>query len=209
MVRSRKFVFSLVAALFFSTLAFSNSMPVNLKFLYPASNSSGGVYTYPYYFSINNGQPTAMMCDSFNNHITAGESWSANVTNLLGGKGMFGKNALDYKAAGLIFLGVSTGSIDPNVGNWAVWNLFSKGITADPAVLALEAHYLQLAKHTGDGVFKGLVLYTAVGSSPGVGPQEFIGRRVGASTPEPSTLAFLSTGLIGIAGMARRKFARF
>lgn len=205
---SRRLLLLLVVALSLSTVAFADSMPVSLTFLYPGSNSSGGFYTYPYYFSINGGQPTAMMCDSFNNHITAGESWSANVTNLLAGKGMFGSQFLNYKAAGLIFLGVTNGTIDANLGNWAVWNLFSKGVTNDPSVLALEKQYLFLAKHSGGKALKGLVLYTAVGSSPGNGPQEFIGRRQGASTPEPGSLALLSTGLLGIAGVVRKKFCR-
>jgi len=208
-VLSRRLLLSLVVVLAFSTVGFANSMPVNMTFLGPGSNSSGGFYTYPYYFSINGGQPTAMMCDSFNNHITTGESWSANVTNLLAGKGMFGGDFLDYKAAGLIFLGVSNGSIDASLGNWAVWNLFTKGITTNPSVLALDKQYLFLAKHSGDGALKGLVLYTAVGSSPGTGPQEFIGRRQGGmSTPEPGSLALLATGLLGLAGVMRRKIVR-
>jgi hypothetical protein len=36
----------------------------------------------------------------------------------------------------------------------------------------------------------------------------FIGRLLGRSTPEYGTLALLSTGLLGIAGFMRRKFAR-
>lgn len=206
---SRRFLLSLVVVLAVSTVGFANSMPVNLTFLGPGSNNSGGYYTYPYYFSINGGKPVAMMCDSFNNHITTGESWSANVTNLLAGKGMFGHDFIDYKAAGLIFLGVSNGSIDASLGNWAVWNLFTKGITTNPSVLALDKQYLFLAKHSGDAALKGLVLYTAVGSSPGNGPQEFIGHRQGGmSTPEPGSLVLLSTGLFGLAALMRRKIVR-
>jgi len=49
---------SLVAgvALSLSTLASANSATVNMTFLYPGSNVSGGYYTYPYYFSINGGK---------------------------------------------------------------------------------------------------------------------------------------------------------
>src|SRR5260370_37786008 len=90
-----------------------------------------------------------------------------------------------------------------------MWNLFVNGITTDSAVLALDSNALFLAKHAPANEFKGLVLYTDVGETPGHGPQEFIGYR-GAplATPARGSLMLLSTGLIVIAGMFRRKLVR-
>lgn len=58
MLRSR-FLLSLVTALFLSTLASADSVPVNMTFLHPGTNVSGGDYPYPYYFSSNGGKATA------------------------------------------------------------------------------------------------------------------------------------------------------
>ena len=44
-----------------------------------------------------------------------------------------------------------------------------------------------------------------VGGKAGVGPQEFIGY---SSVPEPGSITLLGTGLIGLAGVLRRKFAK-
>ncbi len=207
MVLQRRILLALVVL--FSLSALASASTVQMTFLTPGTNSSGGFYTYPYYFSINGGKATPMMCDAFTNHIAAGESWNAHVSGLLSGKGLFGKNLLDYKAAGIIFLGVTNGTINANVGNWAVWNLFTNGITTDAAVLALDKSSLAAALHAPADEFKGLALYTPVGGKPGVGPQEFIGYRSSAmTTPEPGSLILLSTGLIGIAGIVRRKLAR-
>jgi hypothetical protein len=57
-LRSR-FLLSLVTALFLSTLASADSVPVNMTFLHPGTNVSGGDYPYPYYFSSNGGKATA------------------------------------------------------------------------------------------------------------------------------------------------------
>jgi hypothetical protein len=202
-----RFVLLLVLVLSFPALAAADST-VTLTLLGVGNNSSGGYYTYPYYFSINGGASTPLMCDSFMNHVSVGESWSATETGLLSGKGLFGNQLLDYKAAGLIFLGVVDGSINANTGNWAVWNLFDSGVTNNAAVLALDSTMLAEAKHTKNSYFRGLALYTPVGATPGNGPQEYIGFRSPMATPEPGTMMLLGTGLVAIAGAIRRKFGR-
>ncbi len=193
------------------TLAFAGSAladSANMTFLGPAGNNSGGVYTYPYEFSINGSStPVALICDAFDNDVVAGETWTATVTSLLsgsqaGGGGMFAGQTQQYKAAGLIFLGILDGSINANLGNWAIWGLFSADARSNPTYLSSGALGLDIAKLIeasnpllNNSIFANLVLYTPVAGTQSWGgtPQEYIGIKV----PEPAEIALMLLMVIG------------
>jgi hypothetical protein len=184
---------------------------VSMTFVGPGSNNSGGVYTYPYNFSIDGSSSTvSLICDAFNNEVVSGETWQATVNGLLSGNGMFGNQLLQYKAAGLIFDGILNGSIDANKGNWAIWGLFSSNATSNPFYISsgagdLANDYLHYAFFAPKEAFNGLVLFTPMPGTQSWGgtPQEYIGR---IQVPEPAEISMIALlGLMSLGAFVFRK----
>jgi hypothetical protein len=219
------FTFSLLTALLLSGSAFADD---NLTFTGAGGNNLGGVYTYPYDFTVN-GNSTQLMCDTFNNEIYNGEQWTATESGIPTGSGLFGAtSSANYAAAGLIFdamlgvNGVTLGGVvtNSNDANWAVWALFSSTALNDitnntggfPAGDTTALAIYNAALTTADGGvpssdFTGITIYTPVAGSQNPStdgtPQEFLGY---SAVPEPSELSLLGVlALFGVSGFAFRK----
>jgi hypothetical protein len=139
-----------------------------------------------------------MMCLGYNEHIEGGETWMATVVSV--GSLDPTTNLLDYQAAYLFRKAVGDGGANSDV-NAAVWYLFEGVPTLDAGAAALVAE-AQAQTYTA-GEFSGIYLYTAIPGSesvPSLGTaQNFF------ATPEPGTMLLLGSGILGMAGIVRRK----
>ncbi len=208
-MRSRRYLATLLvvaASLLLSGLALANT--VKMKYL----GQQGQVGNY--YFSLNgSATSTDLICDTFDNIVFKGETWQATVTPLLAASGLFGSgNSLDYRAAGLIYKSILSGTTSALAGQWAIWALFSSNAANNPEFTAsggaaVEAEYLALAVTAPPSSYKGLLLYTPISGTQGNNgmPQEFIGY---SPVPEPGTLTLMGTGLLFLAGALRRKLVK-
>jgi hypothetical protein len=181
------------------------------------ANTGGGVYAYPYYFSINGSSYpdlTPLICDSYDNEVWQGESWQANVVSL---SSLFAQsNGNLYKEAAWLFwnMGQDPSSHDAVAYNFAIWGLFSNNALHSSGYASSGAASV-LADAGAPPVnfnYSGFSVYQPIagtqmlnGKSVRNFPQEYIGYCPPTSTPEPASIFLLATGITFAATRLRKR----
>lgn len=217
--------------------AFADSPQVTLTLLAPPSSaipplgnnsSAGNVYLSPYFFSVNNGTTTtiqALICDDFNDEITAGEQWTANVLTgsaIPPAVGLTGSTTqyeeIGYLANLLFQLLPPTGTsitdtTDQAALSFAIWDILDP-TDVDPVVAsdlgaayANYQHYQTLETDANISNLSGLTIYQPVQTSEPGRPQQFIGFSM-PEAPSPVILGFNLLVLLAAGLLVSRRVIR-
>src|ERR1700683_1063131 len=107
--------------------AHADSVTLTLENVGPGNNS-GGVYTYPYNFSVDGGSSYAsLMCFDYTDEIYFGETWTDSVVQINSSS-----SQQDLELAYLYSVAASSSPPASTAADaqWAAWELFDPGLTA-------------------------------------------------------------------------------
>jgi hypothetical protein len=197
-----------------------------------SNNVTDGIYTYPYYFSINGSTSSNdLSCLSFNREIQVNESWDVNTTilgSLLTSDSIDGSSDLQLREDAYLDSLYGTGfdnATDSEI-QFAIWGILDPGGVAadngpnayDATAVYLDTLAANIAPNESTEYLNQFTLYTPVTPQGDQNwnnlgePQEFLQFNPGTPqvpapppTPEPSSLILMGTGMLGIGLTMRRK----
>jgi|HubBroStandDraft_4_1064222.scaffolds.fasta_scaffold385577_1 hypothetical protein len=197
--------FAVLVAILTAPAAQADGAPILVTLTGVNGSSANGVYTSPYFATVNGGQGVGIICDDYWHEVYIGESWwaTANTFSTLDQARFQGPDSastlLMYEEAAFL---IEQLALDPGATNdisFAIWSIFSPGVPST----ANSGWWLAYAQSQtyAPGEFANFEILTPTDSGPG-SPQEYL-----VMVPEPASLPLLGSGLFAL-GVFRKRSNR-
>ncbi len=161
-------------------------------------NQADGEYLMPYYVSINNAAPIAVICDDFDHTVSIGDQWTGIISSFSNlSQTRFGTaDSTEYHEAAWIASQISSSSSLATIAaaQFAIWSLFANNVPSVPGEsLWLTNSAIAAANNYYGMNFAGWEVLTPINPAS---PQEYI---FYVPVPEPNVLLDLGVGLLCLA----------